>query len=81
MTAKRRPGDWRDMQVVIGNVIGTVSEHAAQLRAEGIGDDAAAYAISSAIGRACDGEKPGPLVLTMEQYRASQAKLKRAVWR
>lgn len=76
----RRP-TWQDLVIVVGGVYGPVHEHVAQLRAEGVDDGAAAYAISKAMERAMRGEVPGPAAVSMEAYRAGRARIGHACYR
>jgi hypothetical protein len=55
--------------ITIGNVFGTVAEHVNLMRDEGQSDHCIDYFIGHAIGRALDGEKPGPAAVPMSAYR------------
>lgn len=76
----RRP-TWQDLVIVVGGVYGPVHEHVAQLRAEGVDDGAAAYAISKAMERAMSGETPGPAAVPMARYREQCGRIGHALYR
>lgn len=73
--------EWQEMQIVLGGVVGKVYEHVAQLRAEGVDDGAAAYAISAAMNRALEGERPGPAAVSMARYREQRETIGHAGYR
>lgn len=60
-----------DTTIVIGNVAGTVAEHIELMREEGQSDRAIDYFIGHALGRALDGERPGPTTVSVSEYRRS----------
>ena len=59
--------------IIIGGIVGTITEHVALMREEGQTDRCVDYFVGRALGLAVGGQVPGPADVPMAAYRAYKA--------